>query len=341
VTQGAPERTVPFVDEQRSARPYAVGSVVSRDGTAIAYRQYGDGPGIIAVHGGAQAAQNFTKLATALSDAFTVYVPDRRGRGRSGPPGDDYGLQAECEDLDALLTATRSHNVFGLSSGALISLQAALTLPAIRKVALYEPPLSINHSTPIDWAKRYEREVAAGKLGSAMITVIRGTQTAPPLFRLAPRFILDPLLNAATRIDVEKRRSARPVDPSSARGRVLRVLLWPVRSMNKRNEQAYDSAAARDDVPLKALVPTMHYDAQLVIESEGSLASFRDVRAEVLLLGGAQSPAYLKKSLLGLERVLPNVSRRTFPGVGHLAADNSGKPEMVAAELRRFFSDQQ
>jgi pimeloyl-ACP methyl ester carboxylesterase len=207
VTQGAPERTVPFVDEQRSARPYA-------------YRQYGDGPGIIAVHGGAQAAQNFTKLATALSDAFTVYVPDRRGRGRSGPPGDDYGLQAECEDLDALLTATRSHNVFGLSSGALISLQAALTLPAIRKVALYEPPLSINHSTPIDWAKRYDREVAAGKLGSAMITVIRGTQTAPPLFRLAPRFILDPLLNAATRIDVEKRRSARPVDPSSARGRV-------------------------------------------------------------------------------------------------------------------------
>jgi hypothetical protein len=59
----------------------------------------------------------------------------------------------------------------------------------------------------------------------------------------------------------------------------------------------------------------------------------------VLLLGGSKSPAYLKKSLLGLERVLPNVRRVEFAGVGHVAADNSGKPEMVAAELRRFFSE--
>jgi pimeloyl-ACP methyl ester carboxylesterase len=325
------------VNEQGSERPYTVGSVVSRDGTTIAYRQFGTGPGIIAVHGGAQAAQNFTKLAVALSDAFTVYVPDRRGRGRSGPPGANYGLRAECEDVDALLTATGSHNVFGLSSGAIISLQAALTLPAIRKVALYEPPLSINHSTPIEWAKRYDREVAAGKLGSAMITVIRGTQTAPPVFRLVPRFVIDRLLNAATRVDIEKRRSTKPVDPASPRGRALRIVLWPVRRANRRNQQDR-TAVAQDDVALQALVPTMHYDAQLVIESEGSLASFRDVHTEVLLLGGTKSPAYLKKSLLGLERVLPNVSRVTFPGVGHLAADNSGKPEMVAAELRRFFS---
>jgi hypothetical protein len=171
-----------------------------------------------------------------------------------------------------------------------------------------------------------------------MVTAIRGTQTAPPIFRVLPRALIDPLLNAATRVDMEKRSSARTLDPST-RGRALRLLLWPVRRANKRNERNQRSAAANDDVPLKALVPTMHYDAQLVVESEGSLASFRGVRAEVLLLGGSKSPAYLKKSLLGLERVLPNVRRVTLPGVAHLAADNSGKPEMVAAELRRFFSE--
>ena len=325
--------------EQGRPRPFTVGSVVSRDGTTIGYRQFGDGPGIIAVHGAAQAAQNFTKLAEALSDAFTVYVPDRRGRGRSGPPGENYGLQTECEDLDALRSSTGSHNVFGLSSGALISLQAALTLPSIRKVALYEPPLSINHSTPIDWVNRYDREVAAGKLGSAMVTAIRGTQTGPLFFRLVPRLIIDPLLNAATHIDVNDRRSAKTVDPSSPRGQALRVLLWPIRRASRSSEREKGSAAAKDDVPLKALVPTMHYDAQLAIESEGSLASFRAVPGEVLLLGGSKSPAYLKKSLLGLERVLPNVRRVEFAGVGHVAADNSGKPEMVAAELRRFFSE--
>jgi pimeloyl-ACP methyl ester carboxylesterase len=287
--------------EHQNGRTYVVGDVTSRDGTTIAYRQFGDGPGIIAVHGGAQAAQNFTKLAEALSDAFTVYVPDRRGRGRSGPYGARYSLQSECEDIDALLAKTGSHNVFGLSSGAIISLQAALTLPAIRKVALYEPPLSINHSTPVGWLQRYDGEIADGKLGSAMVTAITGTQTAPIFLRLAPRALLDPLLNAAAR----------------------------------RGTDARDD----DDVPLKALVPTMHYDVQLVVESEGSLASFRGVNAEVLLLGGTRSPAYLKKALLGLERVLPHARRVDFPRAGHLAADNSGKPELVAAELRRFFSE--
>jgi pimeloyl-ACP methyl ester carboxylesterase len=324
--------------ECNAAPPYTVGSVVSRDRTTIAYRKFGHGPGVVLVHGGAQAAQNFTKLAEALSDAFTVYVPDRRGRGRSGPPGDNYSLQAECEDLDALVSTTGSHNVFGLSSGALISLQTALTLPAIRKVALYEPPLSINHSTPIGWLQRYDREVAAGSLGSAMVTVVRGTKTAPFL-RIAPRIFIDPLLNAATRADVGKRTSANEAAPRSPRGVVLRVALWPVRRANTKSARAQQSVATQDDVPLRELVPTMHYDGQLVMESEGTLASFRAVRAEVLLLGGTRSPAYLKKALFALERVLPNVRRVDFAGVGHLAADNSGKPQMVAAELRQFFSE--
>ena len=63
---------------------YSTGSVASRDGTVIGYRQVSQGPGIIAVHDGMQAAQNLVKLARALADSFTAYLPDRRGRG---PPG--------------------------------------------------------------------------------------------------------------------------------------------------------------------------------------------------------------------------------------------------------------
>jgi hypothetical protein len=46
----------------------------------------------------------------------------------------------------------------------------------------------------------------------------------------------------------------------------------------------------------------------------------------------------LKGALDGLSTVLPNVRRIEFAALGHLAADNSGKPERVAQELRRFFS---
>ncbi len=323
------------------ARTYVTGSVLSRDGTTIGYRQFGQGPGIVALHGAGQAAQNFTHLAEALSDAFTVYVPDRRGRGRSGPPGDHYSLRSECEDVEALLAMTGSHNVFGLSSGAIIALQAALTLPAIEKVALYEPPLSINHSTPIDWLYRYDREIAAGRLGSAMVTAIRGTQTAPTFLRLVPRFLLDPLLDAATRVGAAGTDKGQNADGAGLQGPhrgLPRLLLWPLRHANRRNEREGSGLASSDDVPLRALVPMMHYDAQLVIETEGTVETFRAVPGEVLLLGGTKSAPYLKTSLNALREVLPHVRLVALAGFDHLAPDNSGKPERIAEELRRFFS---
>src|SRR5712691_12515722 len=94
---------------------YTTGSVTSQDGTTIGYRQLGHGPGVVLVHGAMESAQSHMQLAEALADAFTVYVPDRRGRGLSGPYGKDYGLQKEVEDMDALLTKTGAHNVFGVS----------------------------------------------------------------------------------------------------------------------------------------------------------------------------------------------------------------------------------
>ena len=65
--------------------PHATGSAVSADGTTIGYRQLGRGPGIVVVHGSMSSGYNFLQLAEALADAFTVYLPDRRGRGLSGP----------------------------------------------------------------------------------------------------------------------------------------------------------------------------------------------------------------------------------------------------------------
>ena len=126
--------------------PYTTDSVTSKDGTTIGYRQLGSGPGVVLLHGAMESAQSHMQLAEALAGAFTVYVPDRRGRGLSGPYGKDHSMQKDVEDMNAILTKTGTHNIFGVSSGAIISLQAALTLPAIYKVAIFEPPLSINGS---------------------------------------------------------------------------------------------------------------------------------------------------------------------------------------------------
>ncbi|MBB6670387.1 alpha/beta fold hydrolase [Cohnella nanjingensis] len=82
-----------------SQRVYTTGFATSKDGTTIGYRQLGQGPGLVIVHGSMQAAQNFMGLAAALSNEFTVYIPDRRGRGLSGPMGEHYSIQKECEDI--------------------------------------------------------------------------------------------------------------------------------------------------------------------------------------------------------------------------------------------------
>jgi pimeloyl-ACP methyl ester carboxylesterase len=286
-----------------SASSYKTGFVTSADGTRIGYRQLGKGPGVIALHGGMQAAQHLMRLAESLSEEFTVYLPDRRGRGLSGPHGNGfspgYGIKSECEDVAALLEASGARNIFGLSSGAIVALRSALTMPSIQKMALYEPPFSIDHSSPTKWLAPFDKAIAHGKLASALAAALKGTHVSPMLGAV-PDFALVPFLKVAIKME----------------------------SFNIEH----------GDVPIKVLIPTMHFDGQLVRETEGTLEEYRAVSAGTLLMGGSKSPRFLKVALDGLNNVLPKVRRIEFPGVGHLAPENTGQPNRIAKELRIFFA---
>ena len=277
-------------------KTYITGSVTSSDGTIIGYRQFGHGPGLILVHGGMMASQNFTKLASALADNFTVYVPDRRGRGLSGPYGDDYSIQKEVEDMQALVQRTRARNVFGLSAGAIVVLQSTLAIPSIDKIAVYEPPFFSDTA----WVSRLDRELAEDKLAAAMITVVKGTEDLSSLNWL-PRFIAEPFMALAINAEAAEVKG--------------------------------------DDVSLKELIPTMHYDPRLVDATRVNLERYGAINTRVLLLGGSQSPTYLRVGLDTLSTILPRVTRIELTGVGHLAADNEGKPEVVARELMHFLEE--
>jgi pimeloyl-ACP methyl ester carboxylesterase len=170
---------------------YTTGAVTSTDGTTIGYRRIGSGPGVLLLPGGYLASQHYMQLAGALSDSFTVYVVDRRGRGLSGPPGDRYSMATECADADALVAQTGARFVFGHSSAALVALQAALTLPSVRKVAAYEPPLSSHGSISTAWVPRFDREVARGKTTSALVTFAKADNLVPAYL---PRWLLVPLV---------------------------------------------------------------------------------------------------------------------------------------------------
>ena len=291
-----------------SAPQYTTAFVTAPDGVTIGYRQLGHGPGVVLLHGAMESAQSHMQLAAALADAFTVYVPDRRGRGISGPYSKEYSIQCDIADMNALLTKTGAHNVFGVSSGADIWLEAALSLPAIQKAALYEPALFSDASEPQAFLTRFDREMARGKLAAAMVTAMKGAQMGPPIFNAMPRWLLESLTGSAMKSELKK--------------------------------------AQADDITMGTLAPTLHYDFTLVTAMSGHFQDFKEVRAEVLLLGGSKSPAYLKHALIALEKVLPHVAGRIeFPGFDHGGSSDpsntnrNGNPELVAQELRRFFAE--
>ncbi len=278
-------------------------SVISKDGTTIGYYQLGQGPGVVLLHGSMKTAESHLQLAQALADEFTVYLPDRRGRGLSGPYSKDYTVREDIEDVDALLIKTGAHNVFGVSSGGNIMLQAALTLPAVQRAAIYEPPLSLTRAAAAKVLTRFDREMAAGDVAAALVTGMQGAKMGPPIFNVMPR--------------------------------------WLLVALTKRMMSSQDKKASSNDFSFQSLAPTLHYDFALVVEMSEMLDTFRTMPAEVLLLGGSQSPAYLKAAVASLEKILPHVKRVEFPGLGHNGSGNAewgGQPQRVAQVLREFFA---
>jgi pimeloyl-ACP methyl ester carboxylesterase len=281
---------------------YETRSVTSTDGVTIGFRQLGHGPGLVLVQGTMGSAQNFMELAGALAGSFTVYLPDRRGRGLSPLPySQDYRLQNDVEDLEALLKETGASNVFGLSSGAIIALEAALTSSAIRRLAIFEPPL-FPSGAPTTLIERYRTEIQQGQVAAALITAMKAAQMGPPIFNMIPGFLLLRLTNMAMAQEEKK--------------------------------------GAGEYISMRQLAPTLQYDFQIVSEAAGPLQRFSAVKAEVLLLSGSKSPAYLRAAVDHLATVLPHAHRVDLAGLNHAASwnrDRGGRPERVAQELIRFF----
>jgi pimeloyl-ACP methyl ester carboxylesterase len=291
---------------------YQKKSVRSKDGTTIGFRQFGHGPGVVILHGGALASQHYMKLGAALADDFTVSIPDRRGRGMSGPYGAHYSIEREDEDLDAIVTDTGAQYVFGAADGGLFALHASLAVPAIRKVAVFEPVLFVGQPGLDEFKEvisRQERLQAGGDVAATMAVLAkdaavgdsRAETTVSGLYRLLGRVMTRrPVCSLLLRLD------ARLVKG--------------------------------DDVALRDLIPALGPELDQVKATEGTIDDYRNVAAEVLLLCGTDAPPLFKGTLDALENVLPRATRVELPGLNHGAAqDQGGRPAVIADQLRQFF----
>ena len=141
-------------------------TVTSKDGTTIAYDQWGAGPVVILVDGALQYRafdQGMVQLAELLAPHFTVIHYDRRGRGDSTDNTDRYSnaLEREIEDIEAIIDeAGGSASLYGISSGAALAMEAAMNLKGkISKLAMYEPPYNDDEQARQAW-RQYTQQLS-------------------------------------------------------------------------------------------------------------------------------------------------------------------------------------
>ena len=114
--------------------------VTSSDGTRIAYERTGSGTPLVLVHGTSVEHFTFRFVEPLLSDRFTLYAIDRRGRGESGDSSDRYEIEEEFADIAALVDSLEEPaDLFGHSYGATVALGAAALARNVRRLVVYEP----------------------------------------------------------------------------------------------------------------------------------------------------------------------------------------------------------
>jgi pimeloyl-ACP methyl ester carboxylesterase len=172
-------------------------AVTSADGTRIAYDSVGDGPPLILVAGATQYRaidQTTPELQRRLAEGgLRVVNYDRRGRGESGDTA-TYAPEREFEDRGALVAELGGETaVYGMSSGAILAVEAAARGLAMSKLVMYEPPCLLDREGPEpigDYIETLDRFVEAGRPGEAMAYFLQRVAEMPPeaidQFRASP-----------------------------------------------------------------------------------------------------------------------------------------------------------
>ena len=101
-------------------------------------------------------------------------------------------MAIEREDVCALQKQTQASYLFGHSYGGLIALETARNNLLVKKVAVYEPGVSVNRSIPTTWASKYERLLAQHKRLDAFVEF--SAAVGPARARHTPHWLLKLLI---------------------------------------------------------------------------------------------------------------------------------------------------
>jgi pimeloyl-ACP methyl ester carboxylesterase len=124
---------------------------VAAGGLRTYYEALGAGEPLVLLHGGLCTIETWGGQASALAERYRVYLPERRGHGRTPDVEGPFTYGDMADDTIAFMDALaigRAHLV-GWSDGALVGLIVALRRPdLVSKLVLIGQPVTLDGARP-------------------------------------------------------------------------------------------------------------------------------------------------------------------------------------------------
>ena len=115
------------------------GDFVDANGVRTYFEVDGTGEPLVLLHGGLCAIETLAGLRSELARTYRVYMPERRGHGRTPDVEGPFSYERFSDDTIAFMDAVnlQSAHVVGFSDGATIGLLIALSRPDLVKTLVY------------------------------------------------------------------------------------------------------------------------------------------------------------------------------------------------------------
>jgi pimeloyl-ACP methyl ester carboxylesterase len=127
------------------------GHDVAAGGLRTYYEVSGEGEPLLLLHGGFCPAETFDGLTPLLAEAYRVYLPERRGHGRTPDVDGPITFENMAQDTVAFMEALdiASAHLVGWSDGAVVALHVAVMRPElVRKLVLIGTAVNLDGLAP-------------------------------------------------------------------------------------------------------------------------------------------------------------------------------------------------
>lgn len=174
--------------------PMATGIVTAPDGTHLATLTLGSGRPLVVCHGAFTMARDWLPFAAQMVQDHTVILYDRRARGDSQSAVEDFAIDAEVDDLAAIMDhAGPDAALLGHSFGGACALAYAARGGFAGSLIVYEPPHSARGPVSRGHIPEIERLIASGDTDAATAYAIGHVVGMPPqaiaAFRQSPLWV--------------------------------------------------------------------------------------------------------------------------------------------------------